>query len=189
MTDQKEVPTVEEPQGKQHATKTMDEAAQYLARNAGFEPLSAEEERKMIRKMDWILLPMVYLDITDWPGKKRLTVIPAIHDRHPWCSGQSRYQHCSHIWPGNRPASRRAAVFMGWIYLVDWGEFSSQLRCIVLRKQSIVGMWPSTYLVHRLPSAKYLTACSTGWSILALLIPVSRNWGGLMALRFFMGMS
>lgn len=57
-----------------------------------------------------------------------------------------------------------------------------------LRPQSIVGMWPSTYLVHRLPTAKYLCACSLGWSILSLLLPVSRNWSGLMALRFFMGM-
>lgn len=71
MTDQKEAPTVEEPQGKQHATKTMDEAAQYLARNAGFEPLFAEEERKMIRKMDWILLPMVYLNITELARKEK----------------------------------------------------------------------------------------------------------------------
>jgi ACS family allantoate permease-like MFS transporter len=36
-------------------------------------------------------------------------------------------------------------------------------------------------------TAKYLSACSLGWSIMALLMPVSRNWSGLMALRFFMG--
>ncbi|KAL6239477.1 fungal-specific transcription factor domain-containing protein [Aspergillus navahoensis] len=42
----------------------MDEAAQYLAHNPGFEPLSPEEEKRMIRKLDWILLPMLFMTAT-----------------------------------------------------------------------------------------------------------------------------
>jgi ACS family allantoate permease-like MFS transporter len=48
-------------------------------------------------------------------------------------------------------------------------------------------MWPSSYLMHRLPSAKYLCACSIGWSAMALLLPACHTWKGLMAVRFFMG--
>ncbi|KAL4805925.1 fungal-specific transcription factor domain-containing protein [Aspergillus unguis] len=49
---------------KQDATKGLDEAAEYLAHHAGHEPLSPEEERKMIRKTDWILLPMLFMTAT-----------------------------------------------------------------------------------------------------------------------------
>ncbi|KAL4902344.1 hypothetical protein BDW74DRAFT_186881 [Aspergillus multicolor] len=65
MADQKSTLAVDalEPE-KQDVTKAMDEAAQYLAHNTGFEPLSAEEEKTMMRKMDWILLPMLFMTAT-----------------------------------------------------------------------------------------------------------------------------
>ncbi|KAL4995523.1 fungal-specific transcription factor domain-containing protein [Aspergillus recurvatus] len=58
-------PADEAPEAeKQDVTAAMDEAAQYLAHNPGFEPLSPEEEKRMIRKMDWILLPMLFMTAT-----------------------------------------------------------------------------------------------------------------------------
>ncbi|KAL5051149.1 hypothetical protein BDW71DRAFT_203173 [Aspergillus fruticulosus] len=155
MANLAKTPVVEAPEAeKQDVTAAMDEAAQYLAHNASFEPLSPEEEKKMIRKMDWILLPMLFMTATLGAVDKVAISTAAIYglkeDLH--LVGQQ------YSWAGS-----------------------------ILSIGAIVGMWPSTYLVHRLPSAKYLSACSTGWSILALLIPVSRNWNGLMALRFFMG--
>lgn len=52
---------VQSPQvEKQAVSKKMDEAAEFLAHSVGFAPLSPEDEKAMIRKMDWILLPMVY---------------------------------------------------------------------------------------------------------------------------------
>ncbi|KAL1962752.1 hypothetical protein VTN77DRAFT_9206 [Rasamsonia byssochlamydoides] len=48
-------------------------------------------------------------------------------------------------------------------------------------------MWPSSYLLQRIPSAKYLSSCSICWSVMALLIPACRNWGNLMVVRFLMG--
>lgn len=60
MTDQKAAAAVKTPEvEKQGVSKAMDEAAEFLTHSAGFAPLSLEEEKKMIRKMDWILLPMV----------------------------------------------------------------------------------------------------------------------------------
>jgi MFS family permease len=57
----------------------------------------------------------------------------------------------------------------------------------ILSLGSLVGMFPSSWLIHKFPSAKYLCSCSIGWSIMALLMPACSNFGGLMALRFLMG--
>lgn len=60
MAGQKSPVAVEAPEvEKQCTSDAMDEAAEYLAHNTGLSPLSLEEEKMMIRKMDWILLPMV----------------------------------------------------------------------------------------------------------------------------------
>ncbi|KAL2847507.1 fungal-specific transcription factor domain-containing protein [Aspergillus pseudoustus] len=65
MAEKDAAPALEVPEAeKQGISKAMDEAAEYLTHNAGFDPLSPEEERKMIRKMDWILLPMLFLTAT-----------------------------------------------------------------------------------------------------------------------------
>lgn len=52
---------------------------------------------------------------------------------------------------------------------------------------ALVGMFPSSYLIHKFPAAKYLCSCSIGWSLMALLMPVCHNYGGLLTLRFLMG--
>lgn len=39
--------------------RQADEAAKYLNSTEQYEPLSSKEEKQMVRKTDWILLPMV----------------------------------------------------------------------------------------------------------------------------------
>lgn len=40
--------------------KDMDQAAAYLVQNAAeYPPMSAEMEKRIVRKLDWILTPMV----------------------------------------------------------------------------------------------------------------------------------
>lgn len=47
-------------EGEQKGTApAMDQAASYLAQGADYPPMTPEEEKRMLRKMDWILLPMV----------------------------------------------------------------------------------------------------------------------------------
>ncbi|OQE21403.1 hypothetical protein PENFLA_c014G09232 [Penicillium flavigenum] len=155
MAEQKGNVSVKTPEvEKQGISRGMDEAAEYLAHSAGFAPLSPEEERKMVRKMDWILLPMLFMTATLGAVDKVAISTAAIYG----LKDDLRLVGQQYSWAGS-----------------------------ILSLGAIVGMWPSTYLVHRLPSAKYLSACSLGWSIMALLMPVSHNWSGLMALRFFMG--
>lgn len=50
-------------------------------------------------------------------------------------------------------------------------------------------MFPNTYLINRLPSAKFMCSCSVVWSAMALLLAACTNFSGLMAVRFFMGMA
>lgn len=57
----------------------------------------------------------------------------------------------------------------------------------ILSVGAMAGMFPSSILLHKLPSGKYLCMCSLGWSITALLMPACKNWSSLMAVRFFMG--
>ncbi|KAL4753743.1 major facilitator superfamily domain-containing protein [Aspergillus terricola var. indicus] len=65
MADLAKTAAVEAPEAeKQDVSTAMDEAAQFLAHNRGFEPLSLEEEKQMIRKMGWILLPMLFMTAT-----------------------------------------------------------------------------------------------------------------------------
>ncbi|CAH0022158.1 unnamed protein product [Clonostachys rhizophaga] len=57
----------------------------------------------------------------------------------------------------------------------------------ILSPGMLVGIWPSTYLIDRLPAGKYLSACSMCWSLMTLCIAACHNWAGLMVLRFLMG--
>ena len=40
-------------------TKNIDKAALFLAEAEGFEPLTAKQEQRLKRKIDFILIPMV----------------------------------------------------------------------------------------------------------------------------------
>ncbi|KAI5300532.1 hypothetical protein KEM55_006766 [Ascosphaera atra] len=42
-------------------------------------------------------------------------------------------------------------------------------------------------MAQKLPTAKWICCCSVAWSSFSLLLPVARNFSGIMALRFFMG--
>lgn len=149
MADQKKAaayesqPTAEKQDAS--VSKGMDEAAGFLAHSAGYEPLSPEEEQRMIRKTDWILLPMLFLTASLGAVDKVAISTAAIY-------GLKRDLHLA----GQEFSWAGSILFLG----------------------EIAGMWPSSYLVNRLPSAKYLSACSIGWSVLALLMPVSHNWSG-----------
>ncbi len=51
----------------------------------------------------------------------------------------------------------------------------------------IVGTFPMTYLVHRLPTARTLATCSVCWSTMTLLMSIQSGFAGVMTIRFFMG--
>ncbi|KAL4863323.1 hypothetical protein BDV12DRAFT_202232 [Aspergillus spectabilis] len=47
--------------------------------------------------------------------------------------------------------------------------------------------WPSSYLMVRLPLARYLSVCVLAWGGVLMCHAAAQNFGGLMAARFFLG--
>ncbi|TVY49056.1 putative transporter [Lachnellula occidentalis] len=131
-----------------------DKAANFLLNTEGYAELSAEAEKRLKRKIDWIMVPMLFLVATLGAVDKVALGTAALYglktDNH--LHGQQ------YSWLGS-----------------------------ILSLGAIVGMPLSSFLIQRLPSAKYLCGCSIFWSALCLLLPACHNFGGLAAIRFLMG--
>lgn len=134
--------------------KDADQAAQFLAEAQEYPPLSLEQEKKLIRKVDWIMIPMLFLTATFGAVDKVSLSTAAIY--------------------GLRADNHLVGQQYSWL-----GS--------ILSLGALTGMFPASYLIQKLPSAKFLCACSLGWSTMALLMAACKNWSSLMALRFLMG--
>ncbi|EZF38679.1 hypothetical protein H103_07182 [Trichophyton rubrum CBS 288.86] len=132
----------------------VDRAAIYLTQAVEYPPLTPEAERAIVRKIDWIVLPMLLLTATLGAVDKVALGTAALYGLREdlGLKGQT------YAWAGS-----------------------------ILPIGAIAGMWPSSYLVHRFPSAKYLCVCSIGWSAVTLLLPTCTGGQSLLALRFIMG--
>lgn len=135
-------------------TEYIDSGAKFLEQVGDYAPLSPEAEKRLIRKVDWIMIPMLFITATFGAVDKVALGTAAIY-------GLQKDAHLH-------------------------GQQYSWLGSI-LSLGALSGMFPSSYLIHRLPSAKYLCCCSLGWSTMALLMPACKSWSALMAVRFFMG--
>uniref|UniRef100_A0A8H7NQC4 Major facilitator superfamily (MFS) profile domain-containing protein n=1 Tax=Bionectria ochroleuca TaxID=29856 RepID=A0A8H7NQC4_BIOOC len=135
--------------------KNTDEAAAYLTNAEHYEPLTPAQHKKFMRKVDMILLPMLFLVATLGAIDKVALGTAALY--------------------GLREDNGLVGQQYSWL-----GS--------ILSLGALVGMFPSSWLIHRLPSAKYLSACSVGWSGCALIMASCHNFAGLAALRFIMGM-
>lgn len=49
--------------------------------------------------------------------------------------------------------------------------------------------YPTTYLIPRLPVAKYLAANTFVWGIVVALTAICSSYGGLITVRFFLGVA
>ncbi|KAH8812533.1 major facilitator superfamily domain-containing protein [Xylogone sp. PMI_703] len=140
--------------GDKTSERIYDHAARFLANVDEYPPLSPEAEKRLLRKVDWIMIPVLFITATFGAVDKVALGTAAIYglqtDAH--LHGQQ------YSWLGS-----------------------------ILSLGALSGMFPSSYLIHRLPSAKYLCTCSLGWSAMALLMPACKNWSSMMAVRFFMG--
>ncbi|KAJ5232562.1 hypothetical protein N7468_005518 [Penicillium chermesinum] len=145
---------IDEDNVKHIVTDAGDEAVQFLASVGPFPPMSPDQEKKLVRKIDrWMIPMLLFLGLFGAVDKVQLAT-GALYgfkeDNH--LKGQE------YSWLGS-----------------------------ILSIGMLVGIWPSTYLVHRLPAGKYIGACSFCWSIMTLCIAACHNWAGLMVLRFMMG--
>ncbi|KAL1645420.1 hypothetical protein SLS58_003727 [Diplodia intermedia] len=46
------------------SVQDVDQAAQFLAETQHYPPLSAAQEKRLVRKIDWIMIPMLFLTAT-----------------------------------------------------------------------------------------------------------------------------
>jgi MFS family permease len=51
----------------------------------------------------------------------------------------------------------------------------------------VVAQWPGNYLIQRLPFGRFVAGTITSWSIIIFLHCTCTNYGGLIAIRFFLG--
>ncbi|OAL07255.1 MFS transporter [Phaeosphaeriaceae sp. SRC1lsM3a] len=135
-------------------TKNLDQAALFLAEAEGVEPLTAKQGQRLKRKIDFILIPMLFITATLGAVDKVALSTAALY------------------------RLREDNDLVGQQY--SWlGS--------ILSLGALVGMFPSSALIHKFPAAKYICCCSVMWSMMALLMPACSNFGGLMTLRFLMG--
>ncbi|KAM5437051.1 hypothetical protein MferCBS31731_005706 [Microsporum ferrugineum] len=132
----------------------VDRAAVYLTQTFEYPPLTPEAEKALVKKIDWIILPMLLLTATLGAVDKVALGTAALYGLREDLGLRGQ----TYAWAGS-----------------------------ILPIGAIVGMWPSSYLVHRFPSAKYLCICSIGWSAVTLLLPTCTGGHSLLALRFIMG--
>ncbi|KAM5466909.1 hypothetical protein MferCBS49748_004272 [Microsporum ferrugineum] len=134
----------------------VDRAAVYLTQTFEYPPLTPEAEKALVKKIDWIILPMLLLTATLGAVDKVALGTAALYGLREDLGLRGQ----TYAWAGS-----------------------------ILPIGAIVGMWPSSYLVHRFPSAKYLCICSIGWSAVTLLLPTCTGGHSLLALRFIMGLA
>ncbi|KAK6421162.1 hypothetical protein LTR81_005837 [Elasticomyces elasticus] len=149
----------EQPSGdellKDSSAHLVDDAAKFLASTASYPPMTEQQEKKLLRKIDRWMIPLLLFTAT-------LGAVDKVQ-----ISTASLY--------GFQTDNNMHGQQYSWV-----GS--------ILSIGMLVGLFPASYLVQRLPTAKFLCSCSIGWSVLTLLVAVCHSWAPIMVLRFLMGM-
>ncbi|KAK5113568.1 hypothetical protein LTR85_010796 [Meristemomyces frigidus] len=136
-------------------THLVDDAANFLASTTTYPPMSAAQEKKLIRKIDRWMIPLLMFTAT-------LGAVDKVQ-----ISTASLY--------GFQTDNNMHGQDYSWV-----GS--------ILSIGMLVGLYPASYLVQRLPTAKFFCACSICWSVLTLMYAACHSWAAVMVLRFLMGM-
>jgi len=72
--------------------------------------------------------------------------------------------------------------YVGTLLLEQIPDFS-----LILGIGYLIAQWPGHYLMQRLPLGKFVTSIIFFWSLIIFLHCTASNYGGLIALRFFLG--
>ncbi|KOS47343.1 hypothetical protein ACN38_g1675 [Penicillium nordicum] len=118
------------------------------------EASTQEEENRVVRKLDMILVPVMGLCyMMQYMDKLALSQATLFNLR-----GDLNLQGSDYSWAS-------AAFYFGYL---TWS-------------------WPSSYLMVRLRLGKYITASVLVWGGVLMCHAASKNFGGLMTVRFFLG--
>lgn len=133
-----------------------DLATVYVGDRAGdFSELGPAEAQRLIRKLDFVLVPMLLVTATLGAVDKVALSTAAIY--------------------GLPEGTKLAPNQFLWV--------GSMLYVGLL-----IGMLPMCYALLRFRLGKVLSGASIAWSACALLMCACKGFGGLMAVRFFMGL-
>ncbi|KAH6683371.1 major facilitator superfamily domain-containing protein [Halenospora varia] len=126
-----------------------------MAFEQGWNNYSDAEARKLLRKIDWRIIPFLW-------GYTALSAVDKIIISNAALYGMKNDTHLvgqEYSWVGS-------IFYFGYL----------------------ISEFPSAWLLQKLPVAKFLACTGIGWSSITLLLATTNNAGGLMTLRFIMGM-
>ncbi|KAJ2993297.1 hypothetical protein NUW58_g1880 [Xylaria curta] len=143
------------PMPKHAINNDPDEAQKLVAAHAGeIIILSAEEQTKLLRKIDWHMMP--FLSIVyglNYLDKTTLSYASVMGFKTDLNIGVSEYNWVASIF------------YFGYL----------------------VWEWPTNWLLQRLPLAKYSAFNVILWGSILALTAAVKNFGGALAVRFFLG--
>ncbi|KAF3023007.1 hypothetical protein E8E14_011085 [Neopestalotiopsis sp. 37M] len=134
--------------------KNLDEAARYLVNTEEYGPMTPEKEKKIVKKIDAWMIPILLFAAT-------LAAVDKVEIG--------------------------TASLYG--FQTDNGMVGQQYSWLgsILPLGTLIGLFPASYLVQRIPPARLLCTASLMWSILTICYAACRSWAGFMVLRFFLG--
>ncbi|KAI4596477.1 hypothetical protein KJ359_005231 [Pestalotiopsis sp. 9143b] len=144
-----------------HKIGTVDEARLDVAVNFlalhqhEYGSYTDAEARVVLRKIDWIMLPMMFVTSTICALDKNLLSNAALY--------------------GLKQSTHLVGQQYSWIGSILYIGFA-------------IGEVPAQYLILKLPVAKLLAATTICFAALTMLMSACQNAGGLMAVRFLMGL-
>lgn len=155
----------------------LDPAAEEIERenNARFYTIDPDEERKVVRKLDMVIMPLMVLvyffQCRSFPLSWSLTA-----------SGARRL----HETDLDKQSINQAAIFGLRDDLSLTGlEFSWAVSLFYVGQ--LVSEWPAMFLLSRLPITIYVGVTIVIWGGVNMCMAVVHNFQGLAAARFFLG--
>ncbi|KAK5327648.1 hypothetical protein LTR20_002851 [Exophiala xenobiotica] len=147
---------------------SKDVALQLVATSHA-EPVDPEQEKRVLRKLDFLLIPLLmltfmlqYIDKVILNGASQFGIIQDLH----------LYQV-----KGVDPETQEP--------ILDLKRFSNST--LIFYWGCLAGLLPSVYLAQRLPIAKFLSCTVMVWGAVVMLTVACDGYHGFLAQRFFLG--
>jgi MFS transporter, ACS family, allantoate permease len=172
--------------------KDVDIAARFIA-DHGHElhgnQYSEDEERKVIRKVDWRLVPIVSLPQHLRWYTAQLTIPKALRLRDAVRARQDSNFSRSHLQPAGGPEPDRSAVLLVRISTILRGPPVHWACVILFAKVSIrLSTQVSSLMIrHRFPVVNFFALNVLCWGIAEICMAACTNFATLFVCRFFLG--
>ncbi|KAI8165317.1 putative transporter [Colletotrichum sp. SAR 10_70] len=150
---------------KSQVTGTIEEHFDY----------DASDVKRLVRKVDWRIMPFLW----------GYAVLSAVDVRQLWSPKSKDTSSYANYSKHQKVIISNAALYG---MLKDNNLVGQQYSWVgsIFYFGYLVAEFPAVNLMARFPIGKFLAITAMGWSVTTLLMAVTHNAAGLMALRFFM---